>query len=349
MKMSEQIRLHRKNLGLTQEQVANYIGVSTPAVNKWEKGSTYPDISLLPALARLLKIDMNELFSFCEELTELEIAQFSKKLSETALNKNIDSAFEMATKKIQEYPRCDSLIYMAATILDSALTLSAPDEEIKKKYESKIMVWLEQSANSQDQKIKISAVYMLAAKYIRLQDYEKARLLLEEIPDINIDKAMLQVSILMRQEDEDAAAVLLEGKILQILTRLQSYLYKLIEIEEKTANHSQAEQIAEIADKMVSLFSLWSYGSAVPHLLIATYRKNVEQCVKLIRTVLEEAQKPWNMKDSPLYYRFPAKKSFNNTGINFIHAIISEIETRKEYAFLKDNEEVKRILAEYRQ
>ena len=37
---------------------------------------TYPDISLLPALARLLKIDMNELFSFHEELTEKEIGQF---------------------------------------------------------------------------------------------------------------------------------------------------------------------------------------------------------------------------------------------------------------------------------
>ena len=64
MRIGEQIKNYRKTAGLTQEQVANYLGVSTPAVNKWEKGNTYPDISLLPALARLLKIDMNELFSF---------------------------------------------------------------------------------------------------------------------------------------------------------------------------------------------------------------------------------------------------------------------------------------------
>ena len=72
MRIGEQIKNYRKTVGLTQEQVANYLGVSTPAVNKWEKGNTYPDISLLPALARLLKIDMNELFSFHEELTEKE-------------------------------------------------------------------------------------------------------------------------------------------------------------------------------------------------------------------------------------------------------------------------------------
>lgn len=76
MRIGEQIKNYRKTAGLTQEQVANYLGVSTPAVNKWEKGSTYPDISLLPALARLLKIDMNELFSFREKLMEKEIGQF---------------------------------------------------------------------------------------------------------------------------------------------------------------------------------------------------------------------------------------------------------------------------------
>ena len=63
MRIGEQIKNYRKTEGLTQEQVANYLGVSTPAVNKWEKGNTYPDISLLPALARLLKIDINEFFS----------------------------------------------------------------------------------------------------------------------------------------------------------------------------------------------------------------------------------------------------------------------------------------------
>ena len=37
MRIGEQIKNYRKTVGLTQEQVANYLGVSTPAVNKWEK------------------------------------------------------------------------------------------------------------------------------------------------------------------------------------------------------------------------------------------------------------------------------------------------------------------------
>ena len=41
MKLNEQIREQRKKIGLTQEQVAGYLGVSAPAVNKWESGVSH--------------------------------------------------------------------------------------------------------------------------------------------------------------------------------------------------------------------------------------------------------------------------------------------------------------------
>ncbi len=76
MKINQMIREKRKELSLTQEQVADFLGVSTPAVNKWEKGSSYPDITLLPALARLLKTDLNTLMSFLyKRLAASEISE----------------------------------------------------------------------------------------------------------------------------------------------------------------------------------------------------------------------------------------------------------------------------------
>ena len=82
MKINETIRQRRIERNLTQEQVANYLGVTAPAVNKWEKGTSYPDITTLPALARILETDLNTLLSFKEELTEQEIAIFLNTLSE---------------------------------------------------------------------------------------------------------------------------------------------------------------------------------------------------------------------------------------------------------------------------
>ena len=44
MSMNVVIQKQRRKLGLTQEQIADYLGVSTPAVSKWEKGITSPEV-----------------------------------------------------------------------------------------------------------------------------------------------------------------------------------------------------------------------------------------------------------------------------------------------------------------
>ena len=48
MPMHTIIQQQRKALGLTQEQVARCLNVSTAAVSKWENGLTSPDVGLLP-------------------------------------------------------------------------------------------------------------------------------------------------------------------------------------------------------------------------------------------------------------------------------------------------------------
>ena len=80
MKLNETIRRLRRAKGLTQEQVAQALGVSGPAVNKWERGACCPDLALLAPLARLLDTDLNTLLSFREELTGAEIAAFTEEL-----------------------------------------------------------------------------------------------------------------------------------------------------------------------------------------------------------------------------------------------------------------------------
>lgn len=349
MRIGEQIKNHRKNVGFTQEQVAEYLGVSTPAVNKWEKGNTYPDISLLPVLARLLKIDMNELFSFREELTQKEIGQFVNELTEISLE-NFTEAFERAVSKIQEYPHCDLLIYSIAAVLNGALTLSDLEDEKKSEYNTAIISWLERTADSQDEKVRTSSIFMLAAKYVQMEKYEEANIFLNKIPDTVIDATIMKTNVLAYQEGTDAAAFFLEGKLLQAVTNIQSYLYRLIEMEEETGNHCKAEEIAEITDHMVSLFGLWDYGKVVPYLLIAGYRKDAEKCIQRIKEVLEEAQKPWNMAESPLYYRYTDSgqgKSFSGFGNSFVRALAAEIENKEGYEFLRGNKELEAIFEEY--
>ena len=52
------IKKYRKEAGMTQEEMANRLGVTTPAVNKWENSNSKPDIELLAPIARLLDISV---------------------------------------------------------------------------------------------------------------------------------------------------------------------------------------------------------------------------------------------------------------------------------------------------
>ena len=51
----------RKEKGLTQDDLASYVGVSKASVSKWETGQSFPDILLLPILATYFNISIDEL------------------------------------------------------------------------------------------------------------------------------------------------------------------------------------------------------------------------------------------------------------------------------------------------
>lgn len=63
MQIGEKIRKYRKEKNMTQEEMANRLGVTAPAVNKWENGNSYPDIMMLVPIARLLDISLDTLLS----------------------------------------------------------------------------------------------------------------------------------------------------------------------------------------------------------------------------------------------------------------------------------------------
>lgn len=59
--IGDRIKFHRKRLGMTQEQLAERMGVSAQAVSKWENNLSCPDISVLPELAEIFGITVDEL------------------------------------------------------------------------------------------------------------------------------------------------------------------------------------------------------------------------------------------------------------------------------------------------
>ena len=59
--LGESLKEHRQRCGMTQEYVAEALGVSRQAVSKWETGAAEPSTSNLLALAKLYGVDAGEL------------------------------------------------------------------------------------------------------------------------------------------------------------------------------------------------------------------------------------------------------------------------------------------------
>ena len=76
MTIGDVIRTYRKKVGLTQEEMAKRLGVTAPAVNKWENNNTLPDVALLAPISRLLGITTDILLGFQENLSAEEISAF---------------------------------------------------------------------------------------------------------------------------------------------------------------------------------------------------------------------------------------------------------------------------------
>lgn len=67
MEIGNKIKKLRMNKGITQETLANHLGVSYQAVSRWENGMTMPDISLLPEISVYFGITIDELFEVSED------------------------------------------------------------------------------------------------------------------------------------------------------------------------------------------------------------------------------------------------------------------------------------------
>ncbi len=103
--IGENIRKFRKNMNLTQEQLAERLGASVQSVSRWESGGGYPDMELLPELARVFGVSVDELLGYGnrEKPDENEMLQTAYKIFYTP-----DPSPKMAAEYLRtvrlEYP-----------------------------------------------------------------------------------------------------------------------------------------------------------------------------------------------------------------------------------------------------
>ena len=353
MPVGEVIRRKRKEQGLTQEQMAQRLGVSAPAVNKWERGSSYPDITILPALARLLNTDINTLLCFQEELSDEEIAQICNEIAKIMDEKGTEAAFDAAEQKVREYPNCGKLIHMMASMVQGLMMMSGGWSTDREKYEEKIHSWYERVTEcSGDEQVKNAAAYMLAGEYIRKKEYGKAQKMIDSLPDQQADKKILNARLLLAQEKYDEAAVLVERKLTNVLNDLLVVLSMLTDIAFQEGDMERAEKIASAGKQTALLYDQWGYSPLILPMELALKKKDVEKSIAYIREMFHMLTEPQHMSESVFYCHIYGKENFGRKydeamesyAERILPGLLAEIKTDEGYAFLRGNEEFQEVL-----
>lgn len=101
--LSENIKKLRKQRGLTQERLADSLGVTFQAVSKWERGESFPDIVTLPVIAAFFDTTIDELFGADKGRDEEKVNEYLE-LYDKECSKNRTLTFKKFQKAVREFP-----------------------------------------------------------------------------------------------------------------------------------------------------------------------------------------------------------------------------------------------------
>jgi transcriptional regulator with XRE-family HTH domain len=123
--LAENLKALRKSKGITQEDAAEILGVSPQSVSKWERGDTYPDITLLPVLANLYETTIDALLGM-ERINDAEKRKAVFENGRTLLrNGDPQAAADVYREALKLRPNDESLLSELALTL--ALSGNADD------------------------------------------------------------------------------------------------------------------------------------------------------------------------------------------------------------------------------
>ncbi len=95
----------RKANGMTQEQVADALNVSFQSISRWENGLSYPDITLVPTIARLFDVSTDTLFDMDTTERERTRERYEQQYKEHRKNGNLSACRDEMQEALEQFPR----------------------------------------------------------------------------------------------------------------------------------------------------------------------------------------------------------------------------------------------------
>lgn len=214
IKLGEKIRTLRKRRNISQEVLAQYLGVSFQAVSKWETGTTMPDVALIPAIASFFGVSTDELFDFNLMEIEKKVEQICNE-SWRYRNDQPEKAEEILRDGLKKFPGNDILLN------NLLYTIRSPERSGEVIDICKSLI-----EGTRSDEVKYDAYRILAEVYKDTGEYALAKDVVEHIPEIYFTKLQIKALLLNGEDMYEAAHKqknLSAEHLIQMLVRLADY------------------------------------------------------------------------------------------------------------------------------
>ena len=272
MSIGKVIRKYRKEKNMTQEEMALRLGVTAPAVNKWENENSLPDIMLLAPIARLLGISPDTLLSFREELTQEEINGIIYELDEKLQTESFRECFHWVKERLELYPNCEALMFSAAVILQAQLLLQELSDA--EDYEAYTVSLFERVLKSDDEMLRLKAADSLFGFYLRKEQYEKAESYLEYFSLQNPNRKFRQAQIFEGTGRTKEAYKEYEELLFELYGRVSLTLNGMYVLAVKEEDMERAHKLVEKQRELAVCFEMGRYHEVSAGLELATLEKD---------------------------------------------------------------------------
>ena len=216
--LGKRIRELRQRNRITQETLAEALGVTSQAVSRWEASGSYPDVEIIPAIANYFGVSIDELFGYSsdrEEKIKLILAEADRVFNnqgftyyQGSMSEEIEECIEQLRVAADEFPNEPRILLLLAQMLHSwgfneqGLVLNYDKESgiacYDTEYHSQNAFWQE-ALTTYERLLKSNptpndremAICQMVPLYCRMGKYKEARALAEGQESIIISKEML--------------------------------------------------------------------------------------------------------------------------------------------------------------
>lgn len=203
----------RKEKEITQEQLANFIGVSTAAVSKWEGGISYPDITLLPVIATFFNVSIDTLLDFKTELTDDEVMDIYVECEKLFSSGELEEAVKLSRDYVEKYPYSYFLKLRIGFLFTMYSWKASEEDQGMKMIGYSIDLYEDVAKNCSKSELTEQALFQLGALYPTVGDAHKAIDALNKIPKRYIDPDVILANIYIEKSEYKKAREILQSKL----------------------------------------------------------------------------------------------------------------------------------------